>query len=79
MPPTCAIALLHCRGASGVKKYQVYSVAPDGGIVAHRFIHAYCDEDAIAAVRSMQRQFNTEIWHVDRRVGRVPGMPRLSG
>ena len=50
MPPTCAIALLHCRGASGVKKYQVYSVAPDGGIVAHRFIHAYCDEDAIAAV-----------------------------
>lgn len=78
-PRAWAIASPRCRGASVVKKYQVYSVAPDGGIVGHQLIRAYCDEEAIAAVRSMQRQLNTEIWYVDRRIGRVPGVPRLSG
>jgi len=31
------------------------------------------DDDAIFAVRSMQRPDNTEIWLHDRRIARVPG------
>jgi hypothetical protein len=61
-----------------VKEYQVYSIDPNGRICGDRMIEAASDEEAIFAVRSMQRQLNTEIWHKDRRICRVPGVPRLN-
>jgi hypothetical protein len=61
-----------------VREYQIYSIDPEGRITGNRIIEALSDEEAIFAVRSMQRQFNTEVWQHDRRIGRVPGVARLS-
>jgi hypothetical protein len=35
-------------------------------------IEAVSDEEAVWAVKSMQRPLNTEVWYRDRRVGRIP-------
>jgi hypothetical protein len=61
-----------------MRKYQVYSVDPEGRVLGNRVIEAASDDDAIFTARSMRRQFNTEIWHRDRRVGRIAGVPRVS-
>jgi hypothetical protein len=58
-----------------VRQYQVYSIEPDGRISGNRVIEAASDDEAVFAVRSMQRQLTTEVWHGDRRVGRIPGAP----
>ena len=54
-------------------KYRVYSVSATGQIHGDRFVSASDDDDAIFAVRSMQRSDDTEIWLQDRRVAKVPG------
>jgi hypothetical protein len=54
-------------------KYRVYSVNPNGQIHGDRFVSAADDEDAIFAVKSMQRPDNTEIWLQDRRIAKIPG------
>lgn len=54
-------------------KYRVYSVNSNGQIHGDRFVNASDDEDAIFAVKSMQRPDNTEIWLQDRRIARIPG------
>ena len=59
-----------------VKQYQIYSIDERGTIVGNRVIEAEGDEEAVFAVRSMQRPHNTEVWYRDRRVGRVPGHVR---
>jgi hypothetical protein len=51
----------------------VYSVSATGQIHGDRFVSASDDDDAIFAVRSMQRSDDTEIWLQDRRVAKVPG------
>jgi len=60
-----------------MKAYRVYSVEDGGRISGDRMIEAENDEEAVFAVRSMQRQFYTEVWHRDRRVAKVP--PHRSG
>ena len=64
-------------GAAPVQ-YQIYSIDPEGRISGNRTIHAAGDNEAILAVRSMQRALNTEIWRGDRRVGRIAGVRRLA-
>jgi hypothetical protein len=54
-----------------MKKYQIYSVDPNGAISGDRMIEAKNDDEAIFAVRSMQRALDTEVWEADRRVARV--------
>lgn len=56
-----------------MKTYQVYSVDAHGSISGNRTIEAANDDEAVFAVRSMQRPLETEIWDRDRRVARVPG------
>jgi hypothetical protein len=53
--------------------YRVYSIDRNGRIHGDRAVTAADDDDAIFAVRSMQRPDNTEIWLHDRRIARVPG------
>ena len=53
-------------------QYRIYSVNDDGGIFGDRLIEAVSDEDAVFAVRSMQRPFPCEIWQRDRRIAKVP-------
>lgn len=55
-----------------MKEYQVYSIDENGVISGNRVIEAKSDEEAVFAVRSMQRLHSTEVWYRDRRVGRVP-------
>jgi hypothetical protein len=55
-----------------MKEYQIYSIDENGVISGNRVIEAQSDEEAVFAVRSMQRPQNTEVWYRDRRVGRVP-------
>ena len=52
--------------------YSVYSVDPDGSISGQRRIDASSDEEAVYAVRSMQRPLETEIWRRDLRIATVP-------
>jgi hypothetical protein len=59
-------------------QYQIYSIDLEGRISGNRTIHAVDDDEAILAVRSMQRALNTEIWRGDRRVGRIAGVSRLA-
>jgi hypothetical protein len=61
-----------------VRQYQIYSIDQNGMITGNREIEAENDDEAIFAVRSMQRPLNTEVWYSDRRIGRIPGVPRLS-
>lgn len=56
--------------------YQVYSLDDKGGICGDRLIEADNDDEAIWAVRSMQRELDTEIWDRDRRIARVPAFRR---
>jgi len=63
-------------GASPVQ-YQIFSIDPEGRVSGNRTIDAAGDNEAILAVRSMQRPLNTEIWRGDRRVGRIAGVRRL--
>lgn len=55
-----------------MKTYQVYSVDEQGSISGNRTIEAANDDEAVFAVRSMQRPLVTEIWDRDRRVAKVP-------
>lgn len=57
-------------------QYRVYSVDGEGAIVGDRFIDAANDEEAIFAVRSMQRPLPCEIWQRDRRIAKVPPFKR---
>ncbi|HEX8839486.1 MAG TPA: hypothetical protein VF750_03335 [Sphingomicrobium sp.] len=59
-----------------MKEYQIYSIDERGTIVGNRVIEAEGDDEAVFAVRSMQRPHNTEVWCRDRRIGRVPGYAR---
>ena len=54
-------------------KYRVYSVDMNGRIHGDRFLNAADDEDAVFAVKSMQRADQTEIWLQDRRIAKIPG------
>jgi hypothetical protein len=62
-----------------MKEYQVYSIDAEGKVVGNRVIEAATDDDVIFSVRSMQRHLNTEVWHRDRRIARVPGRPGING
>jgi hypothetical protein len=61
-----------------MKKYQVYSIDEGGAITGNREIEAASDDEAIFAVRAMQRPLYTEVWYGDRRVARVPARPHQS-
>ena len=54
-----------------MKEYRVYSIDECGRITGDRMIGALSDDEAIFAVRSMQRPLITEVWYRDRRIGRV--------
>lgn len=54
-------------------KYRVYSVSSNGQIHGDRSLNAADDNDAIFAVKSMQRPDDTEIWLLDRRIAKIPG------
>lgn len=56
-----------------MRTYQIYSVDEHGSISGNRTIEAANDDEAVFAVRSMQRPLETEIWDRDRRVAKVPG------
>jgi hypothetical protein len=56
-----------------MKMYRVYSIDETGRICGDRMIEAVNDDEAIFAVRSMQRQHKTEVWDRDRRIARIPG------
>ena len=56
-----------------MKTYHVYSVDEHGSISGNRTIEAANDDEAVFAVRSMQRLLETEVWDRDRRVARIPG------
>jgi hypothetical protein len=56
-----------------MKTYRVYSVDGNGQITGDRTIEAANDQEAVFAVRSMERQLDTEVWDRDRRIARVPG------
>ena len=55
-----------------MRSYSIYSVDQDGSISGQRNLDASSDEEAIFAVRSMQRPVETEIWDRDRRIAMVP-------
>ena len=55
-----------------MREYQIYSIDDRGSIVGNRVIEAKDDDEAVFAVRSMQRPYQTEVWHRDRRIGRIP-------
>jgi hypothetical protein len=52
--------------------YSVYSVDEHGSISGQRTIDAINDDDAIFAVRAMQRPLETQIWKGDRRIATIP-------
>ena len=52
--------------------YSVYSVDEKGSISGQRTLDAVSDEEAVFAVRSMQRPLETQIWDRDRRIATVP-------
>jgi hypothetical protein len=52
--------------------YSVYSIDKDGSISGERTIDAVNDDDAIFAVRAMQRPLESQIWNRDRRIATVP-------
>jgi hypothetical protein len=52
--------------------YSVYSVDEKGSISGQRTLDAVSDEEAVFAVRSMQRPIETEIWDRDRRIATIP-------
>jgi hypothetical protein len=56
-----------------VKTYRIYSIDEKGSVIGDRTIEAASDEEAVFAARSMQRPHPTEVWHLDRRIGRVAG------
>jgi hypothetical protein len=55
-----------------MKHYRVYSIDDHGRITGDRTIDAQNDDEAVFAVRSMQRPLNTEVWDHDRRVAKIP-------
>jgi hypothetical protein len=59
-----------------MKSYEVYSVDENGSISGSRTIEASNDDEAVFAVRSMQRPLETQIWQGDRRIARVPAYRR---
>lgn len=61
-----------------MREYQIYSIDEGGRITGNRTIEAVSDEEAVFAVKSMQRPLNTEVWYRDRRVGRIPGQVVLA-
>ena len=61
-----------------MRKYQIYTVGPDGSVSAQRTIDAQDDAEAIFAARSMQRPLVTEVWYGDRRIARIGAAGGLS-
>jgi hypothetical protein len=61
-----------------MKSYQIYSVDRNGAIFGDRTIEAETDDEAIFAVRSMQRSLDTQVWRGDCRVASVPGKPAIT-
>jgi len=55
-----------------VPSYSIYSVDEHGSISGQRSIDAINDEDAVFAVRAMQRPLETQIWKGDRRIASIP-------
>jgi hypothetical protein len=55
-----------------MRTYQVYSINGTGGITGNRDIEAENDDEALFAVRAMQRPYSTEVWYRDRRIGKIP-------
>ena len=62
-----------------MRTYSVYSVDEDGSISGQRTLHASSDDEAIFAVRSMQRPIETQIWDRDRRIATIPPYRRAGG
>lgn len=60
-------------------RYSVYSVDEHGSISGQRTLDAVGDDEAIFAVRSMQRPLETQIWDGDRRIARIPPHGRDDG
>lgn len=58
--------------ARRVARYNVYSIDDHGAISGERTIDAVSDDEAIFAVRSMQRPLETQIWVGDRRIAIIP-------
>ena len=67
-----SLTLRRSGGELSMREYRVYSVDEAGRISGERTIDAANDDEAVFAVRSMQRALNTEIWYRDRRIARVP-------
>jgi len=61
-----------------MRKYQIYSLGPDGSVSAHRIIDAQDDDEAVFAARSMRRSLVTEVWYGDRRIARISAAGGLS-
>ena len=61
-----------------MREYEIYSIDEFGRITGNRTIEAPSDEEAVWAVKSMQRPLNTEVWYRDRRVGRIPAHVTLA-
>lgn len=59
-----------------MRKYRIYSVEDGGRISGEREIEAENDDDAVFAVRSMQRPLMTEVWDRDLRIARIPAFTR---
>jgi hypothetical protein len=59
-----------------VKKYQIYSITEGGSITGDRVIEAASDDEAVFAVKAMQRPHHTEIWYHDRRIAKIPPRSR---
>jgi len=57
--------------ARRVARYNVYSIDDHGAISGERTIDAVSDDEAIFAVRSMQRPLETQIWVGDRRIATI--------
>ena len=60
-------------GKTDMATYVLYSFNDDGKISRSDPIEAGDDDEALIAARALKRPNDCELWHRDRRIGRING------
>jgi hypothetical protein len=68
-----ALSLL--RGENTMPTYRVYLIDENDRVASYRPVEAKTDTDAMTAAHQFINGCDIEVWHLDRKVGRL-GRPR---
>jgi hypothetical protein len=54
--------------------YRAYLIDGDDRVLSYRPLEADSDADALTVARQIVAACEVEVWHLDRKIGRLPAM-----